>query len=122
MNNLGDLAISAALLPAGTITETTTGSAVDLQAYGGEAAVILSAAASGVGSCAVKLQHSDTSNGVFADIDGATFTAVTTSASHQKLSVDTDEIKRFVKAVATLTGEGATQTISVSIVGLPEYR
>jgi len=122
MNNLGDLAVTAALIPAGTIDATTTGAAVDLQAYGGEAVVILSAAADGVGSCAVKLTHCETSGGTYTDISGATFTAVTDAASHQKLSIDTDEIKRFVKAVATLTGEGAEQTISVSIVGLPEYR
>lgn len=120
MQNPGDLAQGASLIPAGTLTSTTTGSAVDLQGYDGEAVVVLNAAASGVGTAAVKLTHSDTSGGTYTDISGAAFTTVSSSASHQLLSIDTDEIKRYIKAVVTIAGADASQTLSVSLVGWPQ--
>lgn len=120
MNNFGDVAIAAALIPAGEITETTTGAAFDLKDFAGEAVVILSAAADGVGTVNVKLTHSATADGTYTDVAGAAFDEVEDAASHQKLSIDTDEMKRFVKAVATVAGVDAAQVISVSIVGIPD--
>jgi len=121
MNNFGDNATAVALIPTAAISTTTTGSAVDLVDYDGEAAVILNCGAGGVGAtCDVKLTHSDTSGGSYTDVTGATFTQVGNAASHQKISVNTNEMKQYVKAVCTVAGV-ASFDIGVSLVAVKKY-
>lgn len=117
--NYGDISIAKAVLAPATITSTTTGSAVDLRDYSGEVAVLLNVAGSGAGSVVVKLTHCDTSGGSYVDIAGAVFTEVTDTASHQKLSLNKDELKRYMKAVATIAGETPSQTVACSVIGIP---
>jgi ferredoxin len=121
MNNFGDNATAVALIPVDTISTTTTGSAVDLVTYDGEAAVILNCGAGGAGAtCDVKLTHSDTSGGTYTDVTGATFTQVGNEASHQKISINTNEMKQFVKAVCTVAGTASFE-IAVSLVAVKKY-
>jgi hypothetical protein len=121
MVNFGDNATAAALIPSAVITSTTTGSAVDLLEYDGEAAIILNCSAGGAGAtCDVKLTHSDTSGGTYTDVTGATFTQVGNAASFQKISVNTNEIKQFVKAVCTVAGT-ASFKIGVELVAVKKY-
>jgi hypothetical protein len=121
MVNFGDQAQVVALIPSNTITTTTTGSAVDLGQYADEVAVILNCSAGGAGAtCNVKLTHSDTSGGTYTDISGAAFTEVGNTASVQKLSVNSNEIKRYVKAVCTVAGT-ASYKIGVELVGVYQY-
>lgn len=121
MVNFGDNATAVALIPANAITTTTTGSAVNLVDYDGEAAIILNCSAGGVGAtCDVKLTHSDTSGGTYTDVSGATFTQVGNAASFEKISVNTNEMKQYVKAVCTVAGT-ASFKIGVSLVALKKY-
>lgn len=121
MINFGDNATVVALIPSNTITTTTTGSAVDLVDYDGEAAVILNCSAGGAGAtCNVKLTHSDTSGGTYTDVTDAAFTQVGNTASLQKISVNTNEIKQFVKAVCTVAGT-ASFKIGVELVAVKKY-
>ena len=121
MVNYGDNSTLVALIPSNTITATTTGSAVDLLQYTNEVAVILNCSAGGAGAtCNVKLTHSDTSGGAYTDVSGATFTEVGNAASVQKLSVNKNEMKRFVKAVCTVAGT-ASYKIGVELIGEYQY-
>jgi hypothetical protein len=121
MVNFGDNATAAALIPAAVITSTTTGSAVNLVEYDGEAAVILNCSAGGAGAtCDVKLTHSDTSGGTYTDVSGATFTQVGNAAAFEKISINTNEMKQYVKAVCTVAGT-ASFTIAVELVAVKKY-
>ena len=121
MVNYGDNSQLVALIPSNTITATTTGSAVDLLQYTNEVAVILNCSAGGAdATCNVKLTHSDTSGGSYTDVTGATFTEVGNTASVQKLSVNKNEMKRFVKAVCTVAGT-ASYKIGVELIGEYQY-
>lgn len=121
MVNFGDSATAAALIPAAVITSTTTGSAVNLVEYDGEAAVILNCSAGGAGAtCDVKLTHSDTSGGTYTDVSGATFTQVGNAAAFEKISINTNEMKQYVKAVCTVAGT-ASFKIAVELVAVKKY-
>ena len=51
----------------------------------------------------VKLQESS-DNSTFTDITDATFTQVTDAASSQKISINTNDVKRYLRAVGTIGG------------------
>lgn len=100
---------------------TVNGSAVDLKEYGGRLSAILhSAAGSGTTPVlAVKLQESDDGSSGWSDISGATFTNVTDAAtSLQKIAFDADSAKRYVRAVATITGAAGGGFVFSVMLGL----
>lgn len=105
--NLGDVLQQLNSLPNLSRTANANGTAIDLKDYEGEAVAVLEAGAATAGSSPtldVKLQDSDDGSTGWNDISGATFTQVTNAASSQKLSFNTDEVKRYVRAVGTLGG------------------
>ena len=111
------------LIPNDVTASTKTGSAVDLQDLEGDMECILDAEAGG-GSVtyAVTLTESDTSGGSYSDVDGGAFTATAAdTASVQKLTVNTDEMKRFIKVVVTVAGGSGTGAVSVSALAQPKY-
>lgn len=104
------------LLATAARTATANGTGVDVTDYEGMAEVMLDSAA-GTGTSPtqdVKLQDS-ADNSTFADITGATFTQVTTTASQQKISVDLSKARRYVRAVTTIGGTTPSFTFAVSI-------
>lgn len=110
------------LFPSAARTATANGTGVDLQQYSGDVAVVLDSAA-GTGTTPtldVKLQDS-ADNSTFADITGATFTQVTGTASQQKIVVNKDAARRYVRAVATIGGGTPSFTFSVNALGVKKY-
>lgn len=110
------------LFPTAARTATANGTGVDLQQYSGDVAVVLDSAA-GTGTSPtldVKLQDS-ADNSTFADITGATFTQVINAASQQKIVVNKDAARRYVRAVATIGGTTPSFTFSVNAVGVKKY-
>ena len=110
------------LFPTAARTATANGTGVDLQQYSGDVAVVLDSAA-GTGTSPtldVKLQDS-ADNSTFADITGATFTQVINAASQQKIVVNKDAARRYVRAVATIGGTSPSFTFSVNAVGVKKY-
>ncbi len=99
------------------VTADTTSSAVDLVDYEGDMEFILCAEAGGSGvTYAVKLTESDASGGTYTDVSGGAFT--TTSANTkltEKISVNTNGMKRYIKAVVDITGSGGG---AVCVLGL----
>jgi hypothetical protein len=101
------------------VTATVTAStAIDLVDYEGDIAVILCAEAGGASITYLgKLTESDTSGGSYTDVTGGAFTVTAANtASVQKIAVNSDNMKRFIKAVVTVAG--GTGAGAVTIVGL----
>lgn len=110
----------AEVLPAARRTASANGSAVDMQDFIGRVAFILMTSAGGGTSPTldVKLQDSADGSSGWADISGATYTQVTDSAdATESIGVKIDEVKRYVRAVATIGGTSPTFDSGVCVVG-----
>jgi len=118
IHNLGTKTTILGLLRNDVVAATATGSAIDLLGYEGDMAVLLDAEAGGAGiTYAVKLTESDTSGGTYIDVTGGAFTTTAANtASLQKITVNVTNLKRFVKATATVTG--GTGAGAVVVIGL----
>jgi hypothetical protein len=123
IQNLGSKTEVLSLLPNDVVTATGTGSAVDLQGYEGDIAVLLDAEAGGSGiTYAVKLTESATSGGTYTDVSGGAFTTTTANtASVQKIYVNASNLKRYVKASITVAGGTGAGAVSVVAVGSKKY-
>lgn len=123
--NQGDTTTLKNLAGSASRTSTLTGSAVDLQGLSGEATVILDSSAATAGTnptLDVKIQDSADGSTGWADVTGAAFTQVTSTASQQRLSVNVSEIKRYVRTVGTLGGTSTpTFVYSVNLLGVNKY-
>lgn len=106
-------------------TATGDGTGVDLQAYDGDLALILDAAAAGAGTnptLDVTVEHSDESAANFTQIGSTAFTRVTNTASRQILVISKDEAKRYVRVKYTVGGTNSPSfTFSVTGVALKKY-
>ena len=123
IHNLGDKTFVLSLLPSDVVTTTGLGSAVDLEDYEGEMAVVLDAEAGGASiTYAVKLQESDTSGGTYTDVTGGAFTITEgNTALVEKISVNTNDMKRFVKLSITVTGGTGAGAVSVVALASKKY-
>ena len=104
-----------------TFTGATTNIA-DLKDFDGDIQVILdSGAAAGSGTMTGKIQHSDTTtSGDFSDVTGGGFTAVAQAVSKQVITLNRDELKRYIRFVGTIASSGTT-TFSVNGYGVKKY-
>lgn len=122
--NLGDQLQQLDLLPVASVSATGNGSSLDLVNYEGEIAIIADVAnVSGTTpTCDIKIQDS-ADNSTFNDISPALqITQVTTVAGRQKLSVNKNEIRRYIRAVKTLGGTSPVYLISMNAVGMKKYQ
>ena len=123
IHNLGDKTFVLSLLPNDVVTTTGLGSAVDLNDYEGEMAVVLDAEAGGASiTYAVKLQESDTSGGTYTDVTGGAFTTTdANTALVEKISVNTNDMKRYVKLSITVAGGTGAGAVSVTALASKKY-
>jgi len=126
LHNLGSKTYVGSLLGADSRSASANGTGFDLQGSNdaeGEAIVILdSEAGSGTSpTLDVKLQES-ANNSDWSDISGATFTQVTDGgAALEKISINTNDVERYVRAVATIGGSTPAFVSAVSIVYGKKY-
>ena len=113
------------LADGGQRTSTPTLTAIDVLDYEGSALIVLNSGAATAGSSPtlnVKIQHSDASGSGFADVSGATFEEVTGSAGTagiQVMKVNVSNLKRYLKAVATVGGTSTpTFAFSIDFIGV----
>jgi len=107
----------ASNLIAGTYTANVDGAGIDLQGYQGVLKVILSSGDGGGTGPTLDAKIQDSAdNSTFADISGKVFTQVI-SASIQSLAIDTRAVKRYIRAVLTITGTSPTFGLAVTAVG-----
>ena len=110
------------LAPNDVVATTQTETGVDLQPYEGSMICVLDAEAGGASvTYAVKLQDSD-DDSTYGDLSGAAFTTTTANtALVEKLVVDIDNCKRYVRAVITVAGGSGTGAVSVKGIAFPKY-
>ena len=120
--NVPDRAAILDLVPNDVSTTTANSTGVDLLPYEGKMLCTLDAEAGGSGiTYAVKLQDS-ADNSSFTDLSGAAFsTTAANTASVQKLAVNIDDARRYVRAVITVAGGTGAGAVSVKGVAFPKY-
>jgi hypothetical protein len=120
--NVPDRAAILDLVPNDVSTATANSTGVDLLPYEGKMLCTLDAEAGGSGiTYAVKLQDS-ADNSSFTDLSGAAFsTTAANTASVQKLAVNIDDARRYVRAVITVAGGTGAGAVSVKGVAFPKY-
>lgn len=104
------------------VTADTTSSAVDLVDYEGDMEFILCAEAGGSGvTYAVKVTEADTSGGSYTDVTDGAFTTTTANTKlTEKISLNTNEMKRFIKVEIDITGSGGG-AVCVLALGSKKY-
>jgi hypothetical protein len=111
--------------PVSARTATGEATGVDLRQYDGDVVLILDSAAAGAGTnptLDVTVEHSDSLSTDYTAITGAAFTQVTDAASRQKLVIDVDGAKRYVRVKYTIGGTSSPSfTFSVTGVGVKKY-
>jgi uncharacterized protein (UPF0264 family) len=122
MANFMNLTSKVLLYPE-NITTTKTGAAVDLSALnnpGGRAmkAILTIGSQDGTApSNTVTIEHSDTTTAAdFAAITGAAFTAVTTTGTATE-EIHFKTMKRYVRAVATVTSDTTSSVVAAWLIG-----
>ena len=127
LHNLGSKSNIQALFANDSRTASANGTGFDTQGSNdveGEAIIILASDAASAGSSPtldVKLQESD-DNSTFTDISGATFSQVTRSQSTQKISINTNDYGRYIRAVGTIGGTSSPAfTYAVVMVYSKKY-
>jgi hypothetical protein len=128
LHNLGSKSYLGTLLACDSRTASANGTGFDLEGSNGaegEAIIILSSDAASAGTnptLDVKLQESDASGSGYTDISGATFTQVTDAASSQKISINTNDVKRYLRAVGTIGGTSSPAfTYAVELIYGKKY-
>jgi hypothetical protein len=107
-----------------TATGAGTPATVDLIDYEGDIAFIVDSAAAGSGvTLTAKIQHSNTtSSGDFADVTGGGFTAAAANtAFRQKIYLDSNDLRRYVRVLFTVSGGTGAGAISVQALGSKKY-
>jgi len=107
-----------------TAARTATGqtSGIDLKDYDGDVVFLLDSAAGTGTSPTLDVTIEDSAdNSSFAAITGAAFTQVVGAASAQKLVVNKDSARRYVRVKYTITGTTPSFTFSVNAVGVTKY-
>ena len=127
LHNLGSKSYLGTLLACDSRTASANGTGFDLEGSNGaegEAIIILSSDAASAGTdptLDVKLQESS-DDSTYTDISGATFTQVTNAASSQKISINTNDVKRYLRAVGTIGGTSSPAfTYAVELIYGKKY-
>jgi hypothetical protein len=107
-----------------TATGAGTPANVDLIDYEGDVAFIIDSAAAGSGvTLTAKIQHSNTTTaGDFVDVTGGGFTAAAANtAFRQKIYLDSNDLRRYVRVLFTVTGGTGSGAVSVQALGSKKY-
>lgn len=115
--NLGDILQQLAIHPIASVDADADSTGVDLLDYEGEIAFLLDVGAvSGTTpTAALKLQESS-DDSTYTDISGGGFTSYTTVSSKQKISLNSDNLKRYVRLNIDLGGTLPVYLISCQAV------
>lgn len=121
--NLGDHLQGLNLLAIVSLSATGVSSAIDLADYEGE--IVLAVDVANVSGTTptldFKLTECDTTGGSYTDVTGGGGTQVTTVASFQKISLNSNEMKQFVKLSYTLAGTTPVYLASAKIYAVKKY-
>jgi len=122
VQNLGTKTELLSLSANDVVAASANRTGVDLVDYEGDIMAILDAEAGGASvTYAVKIQDS-ADNSTFADVSGLAFTTTTANtALRETLRINSDEVKRYIRAVITVAGGTGTGAVSVVALGSKKY-
>lgn len=122
--NLGDILYVTTLHALAAVAADADGTALDISDYDGEIAIILvnDAGSQGGGSVdrtlAVKVKECATSGGSYTDATGGGFTSLAVTAGTQKISLNSDELQKFIKINFDISGANSpTYNVTALVVG-----
>jgi len=122
VQNLGTKTELLSLSANDVVAASANRTGVDLVDYEGDIMAILDAEAGGASvTYAVKIQDS-ADNSTFADVSGLAFTTTdANTALRETLRINSDEVKRYIRAVITVAGGTGTGAVSVVALGSKKY-
>jgi len=109
--NLGDDLQVLNLQTNASITTDGNGTGVDLNDYEGEIAIVSDVSAPVAGSSPtmdLKIQESS-DNSTYTDVTGGAFTQVTSAAASEKISLNKNNLKRYIRLVKDIGGTSSPQ-------------
>jgi hypothetical protein len=120
--NLGTKTTLLSLSASDVVTATANRTGVDLVDYEGDIMAILDAEAGGASiTYAVKIQDS-ADNSTFADVSGLAFTTTDANTALQEtLKINSNEVRRYIRAVITVAGGTGAGAVSVVALGSKKY-
>jgi len=122
VQNLGTKTELLSLSANDVVATSANRTGVDLVDYEGDIMAILDAEAGGASvTYAVKIQDS-ADNSSFADVSGLAFTTTdANTALRETLRINSDEVRRYIRAVITVAGGTGTGAVSVVALGSKKY-
>lgn len=125
-NNFGDDSTMIDLYPVASVLADGLSAAKDLVDYEGELMLLVDVSAPVAGTnptMDVALHHSDTSGGSYTAVTGGAITQVTSAAAATKISLNRNDLKRFVKLNIDIGGtSNPNYLVSGKIVGMKKYQ
>lgn len=121
-NNLGEIVDLIGSHGPETITTDTLSAAIDLQAYDGDLVLLLQTPGStgnADNTLTVTLHESDTSGGSYTLASNTSMTQVGyNTASNQKVSIDSNALKQFVKISFDVAGTSPSYSCAAALLGV----
>jgi hypothetical protein len=109
------------LLATTTITATGNQTGVDLAGYEGDVQVILSGTAAGAGAdLTFRIEESD-DNTTFTAATGGGFTAIGNAAAKQVITLNSNDLKRYIRLSCTAETGTASSSVTCFGYGLKKY-
>ena len=122
INNLGEVVQLIGQHGPATITADALSAAIDLNDYEGDLVAVLQTLGStgnADNTMDVTLHESDTSGGSYTLAAGTAFTQVGyNAASNQKISINSDALKRYVKFSFDVAGTTPSYSTSAALLGI----
>jgi len=98
------------------LTATANGIAVDTDRFDDAQAILDVGAVTGTSpTLDTKFQESADGSSGWTDITGATIAQITTADQHKTLGINLRSVKRYIRAVATITGTSPTFQTGLSV-------
>jgi hypothetical protein len=109
------------LLATTTITGTGNQTGVDLAGYEGDLQIILSGTAAGAGAdLTFRIEESD-DNTTFTAATGGGFTAIGNAAAKQVITLNSNDLKRYIRLSCTAETGTASSSVTCFGYGLKKY-
>ena len=109
------------LLATTTITGTGNQTGVDIKDYEGDVQIILSGTAAGAGAdLTFRIEESD-DNTTFTAATGGGFTAIGNAAAKQVITLNSNDLKRYIRLSCTAETGTASSSVTCFGYGLKKY-
>jgi len=110
------------LLATTTITTTGDQTGVDLAGYEGDVQIILTGTAAGAAAdLTFRVEESDTLGGTYTASTGGGFTAIGNAAYKEVITLNSNDLKRFIRLSCTAETGTASSAVTCLAFGLKKY-